>query len=235
MQSAQPSPGTTHQPEPHPGAARALRWALWSLLCWFGSPVALYMGLRAKREIEATPGRYANAGSATLAVVLGAVGTALLGISMVVGLVTEQPAPTNKPASVSTVPQASTPRAESEPAPSAPAVTDTPEALDEAAYLAEVRSLIADVTKLRQQAVPMERLRRDSDTTALVKCGEMMRELQPQAEALRERAMKLPLRHRVHVGTAAGNMILCASCKRDAKDFCKMVERDVKAATDSLK
>ena len=43
-----PAPYHT-QPQPHTGAARALRWALASLLCWLGSPVALILGLSAKR------------------------------------------------------------------------------------------------------------------------------------------------------------------------------------------
>ncbi len=119
MQSAQPNPGSPHQPETHPGAARTLRWALWSLLCWFGSPVALYMGLKAKREIEATPGRYSNARSGALAVVLGGVGTALLVTSAVAGALMDDPNP-SAPASAAPAPS------EVAPSPPAPSPSATP-------------------------------------------------------------------------------------------------------------
>jgi hypothetical protein len=51
------------------------RWAFWlgmtSLLCGLTGPFALAVGLWAKRDIRAQPGRYSNASDATVGVVIG--------------------------------------------------------------------------------------------------------------------------------------------------------------------
>ena len=105
---------------------------------------------------------------------------------------------------------------------------------NEKADLAEARRLLKEVTDLERKARPMERLRTSPSNTDLAKCGEMMRDLQPQAEALADQTTKLPLRLRVDVGAAAGNMVLCASCKKDARDFCAMVKKSLDAASQEL-
>ena len=64
--------------EIHDGSRFAQRLAWVSLLCALTGPFALFFGLRAKREVDAQPGRYGNASDAGFAVGLGGLMTALL-------------------------------------------------------------------------------------------------------------------------------------------------------------
>lgn len=53
------------------------------------SPVAWYLGLKAKREIEAEPQRWSGASEANAGMVLGIIGSALmvLGVLLIIGLI----------------------------------------------------------------------------------------------------------------------------------------------------
>ena len=55
----------------HPQAKLAMQLGLCSVLCLFVAPVALVLGLLAKRDLAKHPGRYGNASHATIGVVLG--------------------------------------------------------------------------------------------------------------------------------------------------------------------
>ena len=71
-------------------ATKALRWGVGAAVCWFVAPVALYKGLCAKREIDAAPDQYSNRSSASAAIALGGLGSALLVTSAIVGVVAER-------------------------------------------------------------------------------------------------------------------------------------------------
>jgi hypothetical protein len=62
-------------------------YAFWlgigAFLCTCAGPVALVLGLMAKKEIAAAPGRYSNAREATIGVVLGCVWVGLFVLGMI--------------------------------------------------------------------------------------------------------------------------------------------------------
>jgi len=64
-------------PAVHDLARTALHWGFGSFLCGIAAPMALFLGLRARSEIRAAPGRYTNAGDATAAIIIGSI---MLGI-----------------------------------------------------------------------------------------------------------------------------------------------------------
>jgi|HubBroStandDraft_1064217.scaffolds.fasta_scaffold219570_1 hypothetical protein len=63
-------------------ASTAMWVGIASIFCGVAWPFALYLGLKAKKEIAAQPGRYSNGGEATVGVVLGSI----FGVLFVLGI-----------------------------------------------------------------------------------------------------------------------------------------------------
>src|ERR1700690_4250812 len=93
---AGPSVPQPAAPPSYGGPPLAQKNATASLSMWLGiasfitvglaGVPALVLGLKAKREIGAQPGRFANAGQATAGVVLGGIGTAMLALFLVAAI-----------------------------------------------------------------------------------------------------------------------------------------------------
>ncbi|MEO6470802.1 MAG: DUF4190 domain-containing protein, partial [Aeromicrobium sp.] len=65
----------------------AVAGGLSCLLPIFVSPLAWYYGARVKREIAAEPERWSGAGEAQTGFILGIIGTALLGLMVVIVII----------------------------------------------------------------------------------------------------------------------------------------------------
>lgn len=86
------------------------------------------------------------------------------------------------------------------------------------------KQILQQVKTLEQQGRAMEPLRKSSDLSQSRKCGELMRQRQPIAVQLEEKANTLPPASpiRVHLATAALNTKLCVSCSESvAPTYCK--------------
>lgn len=71
-------------PVEHPQGTTILVLGIISLVCCaLTGPFAWVMGNRARRDVQAAPGRYSNSGSITAGWVCGIIGTVLLGLSIV--------------------------------------------------------------------------------------------------------------------------------------------------------
>lgn len=79
-----------------------------SILCGVLAPVALLLGVLARRDIAAQPGRYSNPGQALVGLALGAIGTALVA-AMVVTFIVLKPPPGGAEASQPSGPMRSEP------------------------------------------------------------------------------------------------------------------------------
>ena len=81
--------GVPQSPVVHPTA----KWAMWtgvaSVLCWLTAPIALGLGLLSNAEIKKDPARFSNASQAKIGIVIGAIGTGLLVLAMIVGAVSK--------------------------------------------------------------------------------------------------------------------------------------------------
>ena len=58
-------------PVPNELARSARNWGIGAIFCGIAAPIALFMGLSARSEIQREPEKYSNAGDATLAIFLG--------------------------------------------------------------------------------------------------------------------------------------------------------------------
>jgi len=91
-----------------------------------------------------------------------------------------------------------------------------------AASMDEVREVLQAVRTLEQLGRGMESLRQGypNDLDRVRQCGEQMRERQPHARGLRDRAEALPKPFSTYLGAAATELVLCVSCSRSALDNC---------------
>jgi len=96
--------------------------------------------------------------------------------------------------------------------------------------VSKAKELLAEVTALEKATRTMAPLRQSRDTATLKRCGELMREHQPEAERLRDQASKLPLPLGMHIGIAAGHLVLCASCMDTAEEDCARARGSIKEA-----
>lgn len=96
-------------------------------------------------------------------------------------------------------------------------------AADEAreAAVASAAQAIRQLRQLVEQGRAMESLRTGTSTAAARQCGDRMRELQRQAEQIRDRANDYPPLLRASVGAAAIQAGLCVSCSGSALDYCR--------------
>lgn len=94
----------------------------------------------------------------------------------------------------------------------------------------ELKNMQTRIASLIEQGRKMETLRERSDLEALGMCGDRMRLLQPQAIALRDETMRVPLEQNgLPLRMAAGHVRDCVSCsRRSALEGCNM-------AADALK
>jgi hypothetical protein len=101
-----------------------------------------------------------------------------------------------------------------------------------AAATGEVREVYKALLALEQQGRGMETLRRGypNDLEKVRQCGDFMRERQPQAKSLRERAEGLPKPYSMHLAAAATELVLCVSCSRSALDNCDRARSSLKDA-----
>jgi hypothetical protein len=75
-------------------ASLAMWFGLGSILCTCAWPVALVLGILAKKEIRAEPGRYGNSGEATVGIVVGLIGAGLFAMAALAFIVAPpKPAP----------------------------------------------------------------------------------------------------------------------------------------------
>lgn len=96
----------------------------------------------------------------------------------------------------------------------------------------QVREVYKALLALEQQGRGMESLRRSypNDLEKIRQCGDLMRERQPQAKSLRERAEDLPKPYSIHLAAAATELVLCVSCLRSALDNCDRARSSLKDA-----
>jgi hypothetical protein len=238
----------TNATQPNTRAKWGLYAGLSSFLCGVTGPLAIFLGWSAKKEIAASPGRYSNGGSATAAIVLGVLGP----LFMIFGALApggtskaEEPRPEATMAhaqeddSIAKAKATSSPS--DAPAPS-PAPTSAkgiskPRDLDapiDPKAVAEGLRILDETETLILQGKAMDPLRRTDDLTKLKKCGELMRARQPQAQALSDRAMKLPLPVRAHLA-APGSALMCVSCSESAGNYCRIAEQSLTTGRKSLK
>lgn len=123
--------GVPQSPVVHPTA----KWAMWtgvaSVLCWFTAPIALGLGLLSNAEIKKDPARFSNASQAKIGIVIGAIGTGLLVVAMIVGAVSKggssAVAAKPKPAGdAPAAPERVTERSTEAPRPAEPTPVETP-------------------------------------------------------------------------------------------------------------
>jgi hypothetical protein len=100
--------------------------------------------------------------------------------------------------------------------------------------VSKAKGLLAEVTALEAATHTMAPLRQSHDTAALRRCGELMRKHQPEAERLRDQASKLPLPLGMHIGIAAGHLVLCASCTDTADEDCARARGSIKEAARAI-
>jgi hypothetical protein len=102
------------------------------------------------------------------------------------------------------------------------AVKGGTDAAQVAASAGEVREVLQAVRALERQGRDMESLRQGypNDLGKVRRCGELMRERQPQARSLQGRAEGLPKPFSIHLGAAATELVLCVSCSRSALQNC---------------
>lgn len=102
-----------------------------------------------------------------------------------------------------------------------------------AAATGEVKEVLQAVRALEQQGRGMEALRRGypDDLSKVRQCGDLMRERQPQARSLRERAEALPKPFSIHLAAAATELILCVSCSRSALQNCDRARSSIDDAS----
>lgn len=74
-------------PEKHPQATTALVLSIIGILCCsIAAPFAWMMGSKAVKEIDANPGRYSGRDQANIGKIIGIIGTILLVVGLVVGV-----------------------------------------------------------------------------------------------------------------------------------------------------
>ncbi len=97
--------------------------------------------------------------------------------------------------------------------------------------LREARSLRSELARLIKAGRSMDRLRRSGDLGMLRKCGERMRELQPQTEELRTEAEGLARENIRFIGLveAAVHGNLCVSCLEDALSYCRDAQEGLRS------
>ena len=105
-----------------------------------------------------------------------------------------------------------------------------------AASTGEVREVFHTLRTLEQQGRGMESLRRGypNDLEKVRQCGDLMRERQPQAKGLRERAEALPQPFSIHLASAATELVLCVSCSRSALENCDRARSSLEDAAKEM-
>lgn len=105
-----------------------------------------------------------------------------------------------------------------------------------AASMDEVREVLQTIRALEQQGRGMESLRQGypNDLDKVRQCGEQMRERQPQARGLRDRAEALPKPFSAYLGAAATELVLCVSCSRSALDNCARARSYIEEASKAV-
>jgi hypothetical protein len=98
----------------------------------------------------------------------------------------------------------------------------------------KAKELLAEVTALEKATHAMALLRQSRDTATLRRCGELMRKHQPEAERLRAQASNLPLPLGMHIGIAAGHLVLCGSCIDTAEEDCARARGSIKEASEAI-
>lgn len=113
------------------------------------------------------------------------------------------------------------------------AVTSGTNKAQVAASMGEVKEVLQAVRTLEQQGRGMESLRQGypNNLEKVRQCGEQMRERQPQARSLRERAEALPKPFSIHLGAAATELVLCVSCSRSALENCERARSSINEAS----
>ncbi|WP_332644045.1 hypothetical protein [Aeromicrobium sp.] len=78
-----PPPGAYYPPPKHPQATTILVLGILGLvLCQIIGPFAWSMGNKAQKEIQANPGAYSGEGEVNAGRIMGIIGTAILGLSL---------------------------------------------------------------------------------------------------------------------------------------------------------
>ena len=105
-----------------------------------------------------------------------------------------------------------------------------------AAAAAEASEVFRAVQELERSGRDMESLRRGypNDLEKVRQCGELMRQRQPRARALCERAEGLPNPVSVYLGAAAGELVLCVSCSRSALQNCDRARSSLDDASKAI-
>jgi hypothetical protein len=100
----------------------------------------------------------------------------------------------------------------------------------------EVRELLQAIRTLEQRGRGLESLRQGypNDLEKVRQCGDMMREKQPQARSLRERAEGLPKPFSIYLEAAATELVLCVSCSRSALENCDRARSSINDASKAL-
>lgn len=104
------------------------------------------------------------------------------------------------------------------------------------ASIGDVHEVLQALRNLEQQGRSMEALRQgyQNDLEKVRQCGELMRERQPQAKNLRQRAESLPRPYSIHLGSAATEMVLCVSCSRSALENCNRARPSIEDMSKAL-
>lgn len=115
----------------------------------------------------------------------------------------------------------------------------TAEKLDREALakqMAAMKEIEAELRKLLSIGTgELALLRRSDDLDDLVRCGELMRKSQAQAQELEERAMKFPVPYRM-IAAAAIHTKMCVSCLDSlARDNCKLAKDILREVKEALK
>jgi hypothetical protein len=105
----------------------------------------------------------------------------------------------------------------------------------EADAVKRASELLEQVSDLEKATRAMRPLRKKSDTESLRRCGELMRRHQPEAERLRAATDGLPVPLGMHIGIAAGNLVLCSSCLESADGFCTQANESLKKARAAIR
>lgn len=103
----------------------------------------------------------------------------------------------------------------------------------------QANGFIEEIRSLQAKGENMDSLRFDSDRLAM--CGRTMRNLQPQADALRHQIEAVETADfqtsmaKDYLSSAASSLNLCVSCLKTATDYCGQVNSSIKTALDILR
>ncbi len=99
----------------------------------------------------------------------------------------------------------------------------------------EAAAVLRELIVLEAEGREMESLRRSKELAVIRQCGTLMRRRQPTADALRERAAKLPLDVRLFLEAAAMGLNPCVSCLDNALADCNAAHHEIENARELLR